>query len=303
MFDTRVDGLPPAFARPAAQVAARWVFSPRADWRQSRRRFELATALPAPPRGSAVSTVSFDGVRCEQIVPRGPAGAGVMLYLHGGGYATGSARAYRGLVARIATAAGLRAVVPDYRLAPEHPYPAGLEDAVAVCAAMLRAGTAPERIAVVGDSAGAGLALALALRRRIAGQPLPAVIGLICPWLDLGPTAAARRGSAPNEPVLSEGLLGRFAAAYTGGHDPLDPLISPLYADLRGLPPLVVHTAADDLITADASELCARARAAGVEVVQRSYPGLWHDFHVHAGVVAGAAGAVAELGSVLGARC
>ncbi len=226
-----------------------------------------------------------------------------MLYLHGGGYATGSARAYRGFVARIAAAAGLRAVVPDYRLAPEHPYPAALEDAAAVCTGMLELCIVPDRLAIVGDSAGGGLALALALARRDEGTPLPAVVGLVCPWLDLGAAASTRRRPAPKEPILSEGLLSRFAAAYAGRHDPLDPLISPLYADLHGLPPLLIHTAADDLITADASEIGVRAKIAGVEVVQRSYPDLWHDFHLQTGIVAGAAAAVREFGAELGARC
>jgi epsilon-lactone hydrolase len=302
-----MDGLPPSLVRPSLRIAGRWIFSPRATWPRSRRRLELGTSFPPPPHGTTVTPTAVGGVRCEEIVPPGvpdptDAAARVLLYLHGGGYTTGSARTHRTLVANIAAAAGVRAVVLDYRLAPEHPYPAAIEDAVAACRAILGQGTAPEHLAVAGDSAGGGLALALAQRRREQGEPLPAVIGLVCPWLDLRPDARTRRGPAPGEPLLSEALLARFARAYVNGHDPGSPEISPLFADLRGMPPLVVHTGSDDLITGDSIEIAARARDAGVEVVERRYPGLWHDFHVYAGVVAGAAEAVNELGTALAAR-
>jgi acetyl esterase/lipase len=294
-----MDGLSPSLARPVVHLAARWIFSPRASWPKSRRRLELGTALPAPPRGTAVTPMTIGGVRCEEIVPPRVVGAGAMLYLHGGGYTGGSPRTHRTLVAHIAAATCVRAVVPDYRLAPENPYPAAVEDAVTACAGILESGTAPEQLVVAGDSAGGGLALAVALRRRERGEPLPAVLGLVCPWLDLASAARARRGPAPKEPILTEGLLARFARAYIAAGDPCDPLISPLQGDLRGLPPLVIHVGADDLIASDGIELATRARAAGVTVTERRYPGLWHDFHIYVGVVAGAARAVNELGGAL----
>lgn len=297
-------GLPPALLRPQMRVFARWAFSPRVSWDVQRRRVELGTRIPGPPRGTQVSAGELGGVPMEDVRPPGADLSRVLLYLHGGGYVVESARCVRALAARFASAAGARACVLDYRLAPEHPYPAGAQDARAAWDALIAEGVDPARVAVAGDSAGGGLTLALALDLRDDGRPLPAVLGLVCPWLDLTPGAAAGRAPAPREPILTEGLLARFTRAYlANGHDRTDPRVSPVHADLRGLPPVVVHSAADDLLAGDAAAFERRAREAGVDVEHRRYEGLWHDFHVSAPFLAGPGRhAPAEFGAALRAR-
>lgn len=297
-------GVAPDLLRAQMRLVGRWVFSSRASWEAKRRRLDLVTRFPGPPRGTRVVSRRLAGVHAEEVTPPGAGAGRVLLYFHGGGYAVGSPATVRGLAARIAAAARARACVVDYRLAPEHPHPAAVEDARAVWDALVGEGADPARVAVAGDSAGGGLTLALALGLRDDGRPPPGALGLVCPWLDLTPEAVAARAPAPREPILSEGILARFTEAYlAGGADAADPLVSPLHADLAGLPPVVVHSGGDDLIRADADRFEERARAAGVEVEHVRHPGLWHDFHVSAPLLAGPGSrAPAELGEALGRR-
>ncbi|HEX4108943.1 MAG TPA: alpha/beta hydrolase [Solirubrobacteraceae bacterium] len=290
-------GLPPATLRPALRLAGGWIFSPEASWPQSRRRLALSFLLPLPPRSAQITTVKLGGVPCLEVVPAGADRDRVIVYLHGGGYVVGSPRTHRRLAALLAGAAGARAVLVDYRLAPEHPFPAALEDASAVWRALLAGGLPASRTVLAGDSAGGGLALAVALQARDRGQDQPAALALICPWLDLTPTP---RAPAPREPLLSEEVLARFAHAYLNGHDPTDPLVSPVRAELGGLAPLLVQSGGDDLLVDDARRIAIGGRAAGLAVEDRCVPGLWHDFHALAGVVAGADRALEDLGVAIG---
>ncbi len=264
-----------------------------------RRRFELSRLLIPPPRGLQVDSTDVGGIRGEWLRPRGVAGSGTLLYLHGGGYAVGSPRTHRGPAARIAAAVGVPAFAADYRMAPEHPHPAALDDALAAYQGLIGRGIAPGRIAVVGDSAGGGLALALAMRLRDLKLPLPAVIGLICPWLDLKPDLDRTRPPAPREPILKLERLSDWAAAYVGRLDPANPEISPVFGELEGLPPIVLHYAGDDPLKEDGERLAAKP---GADVEARRFDGLWHDFHVLAGQLAEADEAVAELGEGLRRR-
>jgi monoterpene epsilon-lactone hydrolase len=283
-------GLKPAALRPATHALGRWSLSPRIDWPTARRRVELATRFPGPPRGTAVRPVRIGGVAAEELTPPHCA-EGVLVYFHGGGYVVGSPRSHRSLVGRMAGALGLRAISVAYRLAPEHPHPAALEDARAVWRGLIaQPGLDPGRIVVAGDSAGGGLTLALALSLRDAGEPLPAALGLISPWLDLTLDVAGRRPPAPREILLNRGLLRAFAAAFLAGASAEDPAVSPLLGDLAGLPPLVVHTAGEELIRADGERLVTRARDAGVTVTAEEIPGLWHDFHMTAALMSEPAG-------------
>jgi len=255
--------LPPAALRPGLAVVGRWALSPRIGWPEMRRRVDRSGRFPGPPRGTAIAPRVIGGVPCEEL--RSPAGAddARLLYLHGGGYTVGSPRSHRSLIGRMAAGFGAPVVAVDYRLAPEHPHPAALQDVLAVWDALTVTTTATAtagppfaaaRIAVAGDSAGGGLALALALSLRAAGRPLPAAIGLISPWLDLAADAGGARAPAPRDVLLNRGLLRAFAGAYlSAGASPRDPLVSPLYADLAGLSPLVVHSTDDELIRAEAA--------------------------------------------------
>jgi epsilon-lactone hydrolase len=216
-----------------------------------------------------------------------------VAHFHGGGYCVGSARIVRLWAARLSAHARCRVVLPDYRLAPEHPHPAALDDARQVLAALL-GDAAPGSVVVSGDSAGGGLALALLQATRDAGQPLPAGAMLLSPWLDLTADRRAVPDLVRRDTVLSPDWLAACAAAYTGPASPADPAISPLLADLAGLPPLLVQSGSDDLLAPDAGRLTAAASAAGTDVTYTRWPGLGHDFVLQPGVLAAADSALTQ---------
>jgi acetyl esterase/lipase len=208
-----------------------------------------------------------------------------VLYLHGGGYVVGSCRTGRPLAGAIASAAGSAVLVLEYRLAPEHPFPAGLEDAVAAFRWMVDGGIRPERIAIAGDSAGGGLAVATAIALRDRGGPLPGAILCFSPWTDLAVCGDSCATRARVDPIVTrEGLLA-FAQAYLGGEDARNPLVSPLYADLRGLPPLLIQVGDAEILLSDSAGLADAARAAGVEVTLDTWNGMWHVWQAMAGLV------------------
>jgi acetyl esterase/lipase len=199
------------------------------------------------------------------------------LYLHGGGYVLGSPRSHAALIAHLVTVAGCSVFAPDYRLAPEHPYPAAVDDACAVYGA-LAAHAAASRIAIVGDSAGAGLALALLLRARESDLPPAACAVLLSPWVNL-----ARCSEAPARAWndwIDAADLEHCAALYLAGADPRQPLVSPVYADLTGLPPLLVQAGGAERLRGQAEDLTARARAAGVATILEIWPDMPHAWHV-----------------------
>ena len=255
-------------------------------------------ALPAPAAtrssGEALGGVAGDRVEREDADP-----THALLYLHGGGYTVGSPKTHRGLAAHLCSAADATVHLPDYRLAPEHPFPAALDDALAAYRGLLDSGRDPARVVLGGDSAGAGLALAAALRLRDSGGPLPAALLLICPWVDLtmsSPSVAANEG---RDAVLRASWLAACAERYADGRDLRDPELSPLGADLAGLPPLVIQAAGDDLLADEADRLAERARAAGVPVEHRRFEGLWHVFQTQVGMTREADVAVEEAGRAL----
>jgi cation diffusion facilitator CzcD-associated flavoprotein CzcO/acetyl esterase/lipase len=287
--------LPPAVVRLVVWLTLRRALSPALPPRLQRRLLELiALLLPRPPARAHRTVLGAVPVTCVRAPGAGP---GAVLYLHGGGFTTGSARAYRPLAAALARASGATVYLVDYRRAPEHPHPAALDDTLAAYRALLAAGVPAGRVVLAGDSAGGYLALAAALRLRDAGEPLPAGLALVSPWLDFTVPAppAGRR-----DPLLTAGWLRRCADAYLGGADQADPELAPLAADLAGLPPLHVQAGADELLVGDADRLVRRARAAGLPVGYDRWPGMWHDFQVCAGLLAAADRAVAALGQAIG---
>ncbi|AEF42755.1 Putative hydrolase [Hoyosella subflava DQS3-9A1] len=225
----------------------------------------------------------------------------MLLFLHGGGYALGSARGYRGLAGALADAARMQAVIPDYPLAPENPYPRALRDVNDLYLQLINDGVDPQHLVVAGDSAGGGLTLALAMTLRDQGAPLPAGLGLICPWLDLASDTAGTR-AAGRDPLVIPKMTAEWATPYTGQADPADPLISPARGVLAGLPPIVMHSAGRDPIAADADLLERRFAAAGGSgsLSHHRFPTLWHDFHLQIGFLRSADTAVASLGATLG---
>lgn len=247
------------------------------------------------PRGTTGTWGRVGGVRALRVDPPGggrPQADGAVLYLHGGGFVVGSPTSHRPVLARVAVGTGLPVLGLDYRLAPEHPFPAGYDDVLSAYRAVRAGGTPAERIVLAGDSAGGGLALAAAQALRDRGERVRCV-AMICPFVDLGADAAWRDG-VDIDPLLTRRHTVVFGEDYAGGTS-VDPRISPLRGDLAGLPPLIVHTAGDDLLRADGIELVSRARAAGVSVDHRDYPGFWHDFHALAGLLAAGDRAMDDL--------
>jgi acetyl esterase/lipase len=200
--------------------------------------------------------------------------------LHGGAYALGSIDVFREWVARLARATSLRALLVGYRLAPEHPYPAALDDATAACLWLLEQGVEPAKIILAGDSAGGGLALSTLVSLRDAGHPLPAGAVCISPWTDLALTGGSIRDKAPVDPVLSPGDLETYAGYYAGTVERTEPLLSPLYADLRGLPPLLIQVGSEEILLDDALRAARKARAAGVDVTLETWEGMFHAFYM-----------------------
>lgn len=224
----------------------------------------LARVFPLPDDVSRTE-LRLGGVPCVRLEPPG-AGDGVLLYLHGGGYGGGSARSHSELAARLARAAGMVAVLPEYRLAPEHPFPAALDDATAVCQALLEELDGDsKRLILGGDSAGGGLAVATCVARRDAGEPLPRALCLLSPWLDLTCTSPSWDERFEGDPVLDHSLR-EAAGRYLAGADACDPLCSPLFAELSGLPPTLVQVGTHEILYDDSVSFAEEATRAGVEV-------------------------------------
>ena len=269
---------------------------------ERRAQYERAERVFPTPPDVKVELVTAPARPAEWLTPPGARTDAVVLYLHGGGYVIGSPRSHRHLAAAIARAAGTRALLLDYRLAPEHPFPAALEDAVGAYQWLLGHGIAPTRVVVAGDSAGGGLTMATLLALRDRGLPRPAGGVCISPWVDLTNSAASYTTKAAVDPIVTLDSIALLTQAYIGTSDPKQPLVSPLYADLRGLPPLLIHVGSDEVLLDDALGLDTRARAAGVDVTVREWPSMIHVWHWFLPMLDEAEQAVAEIGGFVRAR-
>jgi acetyl esterase/lipase len=260
---------------------------------EKQRRIINKISLIPVPRGTRIEPVSAAGVAAEWVVPPG-AGDAIILYLHGGGYNIGSLGTHRAMVARLAGAVGARALVLDYRLAPEHPHPAAVEDSVAGYNWLLSQNVLPGKITLAGDSAGGGLALATLVSLRDAGIALPAAAVCFSPWTDLSLSGETIGTLENKDPMLNRPWLEQMAANYTrGGASRQAPLVSPLFADLKGLPRLLIQVGSDEMLLSDAQGLEARAREAGVPVTLEVWQGLWHVWPLFAGYMPEADRAIA----------
>jgi len=226
------------------------------------------------PSSVRVTFARLGGVPGEWVETPNP-GEVVLLYLHGGGYFACSAELYRPITVSFARE-NFRVYAPDYRLAPENPFPAAVEDAAAVYRALLDSGRSPSRIVVAGDSAGGGLTLSLLLKLRDTRTPLPAAAVLFSPWTDLAVTGESVCANAERCSMFNASDIAPSALWYLGDTDPRNPLASPLYADLSGLPPLLIHAGADEILRDDSTRLAEKARAAGVSVELKIWPVVPH---------------------------
>jgi monoterpene epsilon-lactone hydrolase len=233
------------------------------------------------PTNLMVARHALAGVPVEVLTPRG-AERRVVLHAHGGGFAMGSCASHRAIAGWLGEACRARVILPEFRLAPEHPFPAGLDDLFAVYRALLASGTPAEQIIVTGDSAGGNLAVALTLRAREAGLPLPRALVLLSPWLDLTCSGATMQTRAELDPWLRPEMLGLMRDCYLQGIDSAHPLASPCLADLTGLPPMLMQVGDHEILLSDSERMFERARAAGVKAVLEVQPELWHVWHLMA---------------------
>jgi monoterpene epsilon-lactone hydrolase len=248
---------------------------------EKRRQMDQMAAAGHLPRDCSVEPVNAGGVPAEWINPKGASKDKAIFYLHGGGYVMGSLTSHRQLVAYIARASGATALSIDYRLAPEHPFPAAVEDAVAGYRWLLRQGFSPKRIIIAGDSAGGGLTIATLVSLRDLGDPLPAAGICLCPWVDLTCSSETYRTKADTDPIVRQKEIQEIAALYLGGQDPKTPLASPLFADLTGLPPLLIQVGSEEVLQEDSIGLDKKARACGVDSrleVWEEMIHVWHSF-------------------------
>lgn len=280
-----------AVLRAALRTLVKPALSPKVPIVRQRRRLWRLARFTRASSETTLEPGTAGGVIGEWLRPRRSGDAllspGAILYLHGGGYCVGSPRTHRALSSRLARAAGLPVFAADYRLAPEHPFPAALDDAVAACRSLMQSGP----VVIAGDFAGGGLALATALYLRQHDIGSAAALVLLSPWADLTLFALTEK-AAGQEVMLSTAWLGDCARHYLAGESASVPLASPVFADLRGLPPTLIQCGADELLCSDALRVKDALTAAGVIATCETVPGQWHTFQLHAGVLPAASAAI-----------
>jgi epsilon-lactone hydrolase len=263
-----------------------------------RRRYgRLGRLAPPPPRGTQVKQLELDGVRAVSIATGASRPDRHILYLHGGGHVSGSPAVYRDFTWRLAGAARARALMTYHRLAPEHPYPAAIEDAVNAYRALIAGGVDPRAIALMGESAGGGLVLGTLLKLRDEGTPLPAAAVTISPWTDLALTGKSYQQNAQADPMLDGAEAARMASYYLGDADPRTPYASPIYGDPTGLPPTLIQVGSDEVLLDDSVGMAERMRAAGCEVELEVWPRMPHAWHLWARVMPEARDAITRIGA------
>jgi epsilon-lactone hydrolase len=267
------------------------------------RRVAMDSVLAQPPPGTAVEPADAGGVPAEWVIAAGVDSARVLMYLHGGAYQAGSPATLRHTIALISAAAQARVLSVDYRLAPEHPFPAAVDDAVTAYRFLLDGGGDPAAIAIAGDSSGGGLALASLVALRDAGDRLPAAAVAISPWTDLALTGESLTTRADADVMIKPDGIREDAATYLAGADPRHPYASPLYAGLRGLPPLLIQVGDAEVILDDSTRFAAKARAAGVDVTLEVWDQMPHVWHAFAGLLPESDQAIERIGGWLQARC
>src|SRR5712672_1770740 len=246
--------------------------------------------------------VNAGGVKSEWVTAPGADPGRAVLYLHGGGYVIGSCNTHRTLAGRISRAAKARVLVIDYRLAPEHPFPAAVEDSVAAYRWMLSTGLKPSRIAVAGDSAGGGLTVATLVAIRDAKLPVPAAGVPLSPWIDMEGLGDSMKSKASVDPMVKKDGLLQMAAAYLAGRDRRTRLAAPLYADLAGLPPLLIQVGTSETLLDDSTRLAARARKAGVKVTLEPWENMIHVWQVFAPILDEGQQAIEKIGEFIRAN-
>ncbi|MGC1678659.1 MAG: alpha/beta hydrolase [Candidatus Binataceae bacterium] len=270
---------------------------PDASIEKTRAGFEQMTVMLPVEADVKCEPVSAGGVKAEWIAAPGADAGRAILYLHGGGYVIGSINTHRAMAGRISRAAKARVLLIDYRLAPEHPFPAAVEDSVAAYRYMLAQGIRPGRIAIAGDSAGGGLTIAALVAIKEAKLPMPAAGAGLSPWVDLEGIGESMTSKAKADPIVQKDGLLQMAAAYLHGKDPRSPLAAPLYADLSGLPPLLIQVGTAETLLDDSTRLAERARKSGVNVTLEPWEDMVHVWQVFAPMLDEGQQAIDKIGA------
>lgn len=231
-------------------------------------------------RGVGVQRTQVARMQAEWLTPGEHEAGKAILYLHGGAYVFGNCRTHRQLVSYVARTCGVRALLIEYRLAPENPFPAAVEDAVAAYRALLAEGHRSDDIVVMGDSAGGGLVMALLLSLRDAGDPLPSGAAMFSPWLDLAGTGESMATRAQRDPWFRPSDMPIMSAYYCGPDQLRHPLVSPVYADVSGLPPVYIQVGDDEILLSDSTRIAANIEASGGQVTLEVWPGMFHVFQI-----------------------
>jgi epsilon-lactone hydrolase len=261
---------------------------------EARKGLEALTSLTPLAGDIKVEPLTVEGMHAEWVSAPNANEDQVFLYLHGGAYIMGSCKTHRDLASKISRASASTVLVIEYRLAPENPYPAAVEDALAAYRWLLESGVSPEKLVVGGDSAGGGLTMSLLLSLKEAGDPMPAAAVLISPWVDLEGSGESMISRADLDPWLKPLESKAAPALYIGELDRRDPMVSSIYADLKGLPPMLVHVGDHEILLDDSIRLVNKAREDGVEVSFKIWDEMWHVFQQFA--MPEAAEAIAEIG-------
>lgn len=249
------------------------------------------------PAGISLTRCKVGDLWSEWIRASSADPTGTILYLHGGGFVAGCSAAYRNMTSQLAVSSNSSVLVPEYRLAPEHPFPASVEDSIAVYHELIHEGIDPRKLVVMGDSAGGGLCAALLLALRDARSQMPAAAVLISPWTDLTLSGETCRTRASRDPIDRLPVLRQMVELYLGGSDPGAPLASPVFGDLRGLPKTLIQVGDDEVLLSDSTRFFERAKEAGVQVQIEVWPEMWHGWHMSAPALPEANEAIRRIGA------
>ncbi len=267
-----------------------------ADVHKIRRRLDFIGRLLLRAFGVRVERTTVAGLYAEWLRPKRAPDDKVLLYLHGGAYVIGSCRSHGQMVSHIARAAGINALVPEYRLAPEHKFPAAIEDCVAVYRELLASGIRPENIVIAGDSAGGGLTVATLLSLRDGGDPLPAAAVLLSPYLDVTASGESATTRADQDPWFHASDMKVVVSNYCGADELKNPLVSPVFAEVEGLPPVLIQVGDDEILLSDSTRFADKIRAAGGTVDIEIWPEMWHVFQLFVGKMPEARRAINKIG-------
>ena len=266
--------------RPVTSAWFRSVNAEKADVHRMRTVWHTLANTLWTASGVDVRRTGFAGMRAEWLTPQSPAQGKAMLYLHGGAYVFGNCATHRQLVSYVARACGVRALVIEYRLAPEHRFPAAIDDSLAAYRALREKGYAPGDILIAGDSAGGGLVMALLLSLRDSGEEMPAGGLLFSPWLDLTASGESMTTRAQRDPWFKPPDMPIIASYYCEEDEYRNPLVSPVFADVSGLPPIYIQVGDDEILLSDSTRIADNIKAAGGEVTLEIWPDMFHVFQV-----------------------